>query len=81
MDNYIIRDENTWNNISIVENEDQQYWYIKYNCDPDFSIDAMLENADDGDVVSAILNYNYSYQLHSLYGTLIIEVFFYVNSG
>ena len=41
----------------------------------------MLENADDGDVVSVILNYNYSYQLHSLYGTLIIEVFFYVNSG
>jgi len=67
-------DENSWNNIAIGANEDSEYWDIRYNYNPDFRIDAEIKSAvDDGKVVSLELNYNYSYQPHSLYAAIYDE--------
>lgn len=67
-------DEDSWNNIAIGVNEDSEYWDIRYNYNPDFRIDAEVESAvDDGEIVSVELNYNYSYQPHSLYASIYDE--------
>lgn len=66
--------EDSWNIIEIGANEDSEYWDIRYNYNPDFRIDAEVESAgDNGEIVSVSLNYNYSYQPHSLYAAIYDE--------
>ncbi len=67
-------DEESWSNITIEGNEDSEYWYVKYNYNSDYRIDAEVKSAvDNGELVSVELNYNYSYQPHNLYAAIYDE--------